>query len=52
MSRFNANDTANQSCLLALNKAENTLAIIDPQNYNVVARAPTGEGPHEIITTS
>src|SRR5215813_7271385 len=47
-----ANDTADQSYLLALNKVENTLAIIDPQNYNVVGRAPTGEGPHEIITSS
>jgi len=47
-----ANDTADQSYLLVLNKAENTLAIIDPQNYNVVGRVPTGEGPHEIITSS
>jgi len=47
-----ANDTTNQSYLLVLNKVENTLAIVDPQNYNVVARVPTGEGPHEVITSS
>jgi YVTN family beta-propeller protein len=47
-----ANETANGSYLLVLNKAENMLAIIDPQNYNVIARVPTGEGPHEIIASA
>jgi YVTN family beta-propeller protein len=38
--------------LLVLNKAENSLAIIDPATQKVVARIPTGEGPHEIAATS
>jgi YVTN family beta-propeller protein len=37
--------------LLVLNKAENSLAIIDPATQKVVARIPTGEGPHEIAAT-
>ncbi len=32
--------------LLVLNKAENTLAVVDPSTMQVVARIPTGEGPH------
>src|SRR5215510_5955731 len=47
-----ANTNADQSYLLVLNKAENTLAIIDPQSYEVIARVPTGEGPHEVIASS
>jgi YVTN family beta-propeller protein len=38
--------------LLVLNKAENALAIIDPATQKVVARIPTGEGPHEIAASS
>ena len=34
--------------LLVLNKAENSLAILDPVTQKVVARIPTGEGPHEV----
>ena len=37
--------------LLVLNKAENTLAIIDPGSYKILARVPVGEGPHEITTS-
>jgi YVTN family beta-propeller protein len=40
------------SYLLVLNKAENTLAIVDPQDYKVLAKIPTGEGPHEIIPSA
>lgn len=43
---------AEQSYLLVLNKTENTLAIIDPQNYKVIAKIPTGEGPHEVIASA
>lgn len=43
---------AEQSYLLVLNKAENTLAIIDPQGYKVIAKVPTGEGPHEVIASA
>ncbi len=38
--------------LLVLNKAENSLAIVDPATKQVVARVPTGEGPHEIAASS
>lgn len=48
-----AQDAASsQSRLLVLNKAENTLAIIDPENFKVIGRVPTGEGPHEIIASA
>jgi len=39
------------SYLLVLNKAEATLAIIDPETMRVVGRVPTGEGPHEVATS-
>ncbi len=35
-----------------LNKTENTLAIIDPATLAVIAKIPTGEGPHEAITSA
>ena len=38
--------------LLVLNKSENSLAIFDPATQKVVARIPTGEGPHEIAASS
>ncbi len=43
---------ADQSYLLILNKAENTLAIVDPQEYKIIAKIPTGEGPHEVIASA
>jgi YVTN family beta-propeller protein len=38
--------------LLVLNKAENSLAIVDPATQKVVARIATGEGPHEIAASA
>lgn len=38
--------------LLVLNKIDNTLAIIDPATMSVTGRVPTGEGPHEVITSA
>jgi len=38
--------------LLVLNKAESTLAIIDPTTLKVVARVPTGEAPHEVTASA
>jgi YVTN family beta-propeller protein len=35
--------------LVALNKADNTLAIIDPIEMKVVTRIATGDGPHEVV---
>lgn len=37
--------------LLVLNKAEATLAFVDPATMQVVARVPVGEGPHEVVTS-
>lgn len=38
--------------LLVLNKAENTLALVDPSTMRVVARVATGEGPHEVVVSA
>ena len=38
--------------LLVLNKADATLAFVDPATMKVVSTIPTGEGPHEIDVTS
>ncbi len=37
--------------LLVLNKSANELAIVDPATKQVVARIPTGNGPHEIAAS-
>jgi YVTN family beta-propeller protein len=38
--------------LLALSKHDHTLAIVDPGTLRVVARAPVGPDPHEVIASS
>ena len=38
--------------LLVLNKADATLAFVDPATLKVVSKIPTGEGPHEIEVTA
>jgi YVTN family beta-propeller protein len=43
---------AGSGSLLVLNKAENTLAIIDPATFKLLARVPTGEAPHELIASA
>jgi YVTN family beta-propeller protein len=35
--------------LVALNKAEANLAIIDPADMKVLGKVPTGDGPHEVV---
>jgi len=40
------------TALLVLNKADNTLAIIDPFRLKVVGRAPAGADPHEVIASA
>ena len=44
--------SAGSGLLLALNKSEGTLAIVDPVALKVLARVPTGEGPHELIASA
>ena len=39
---------AQSPVLLVLNKAENSLAIVDPAAGRVLGRVPTGESPHEV----
>ena len=37
--------------LLVLEKSDNTLAVVDPEELQVVARIPAGEDPHEVIAS-
>jgi YVTN family beta-propeller protein len=41
-----------QRSLLALSKRNHTLAIVDPATLQIVARAPVGPDPHEVIASS
>lgn len=38
--------------LLALSKADHTLAIVDPVTLKVLSRIPVGEDPHEVVASS
>jgi YVTN family beta-propeller protein len=38
--------------LLVVNKAENSLAIVDPGSGKAVKQIPTGEGPHEVAVSA
>ncbi|QEC70118.1 YncE family protein [Panacibacter ginsenosidivorans] len=38
--------------LLALSKANHTLAIVDPATLNILARIPVGEDPHEVVAST
>jgi YVTN family beta-propeller protein len=42
---------AQAQSLLVLNK-EGSVAIVDPTTQKVLGRAPTGEGPHEVVATT
>jgi YVTN family beta-propeller protein len=41
-----------KEALLVLSKGDHTLAIVDPSSLKVVAKAPVGEDPHEVIASS
>ena len=43
---------ASSEALLVLSKKDHTLAIVDPANLRVVAKAPVGEDPHEVIASA
>lgn len=47
-----AKTMAASSALLVLNKAENTLAILNTQTLTVIGRVSVGEGPHEVIAAA
>jgi YVTN family beta-propeller protein len=38
--------------LLVLSKGDHTLAVVDPSNLKVIAKAPVGEDPHEVIAST
>lgn len=38
--------------LVALNKAESSLAIIDPNEMKVLGKVPTGDSPHEVVLSA
>jgi YVTN family beta-propeller protein len=42
---------AKADTLLVLNKRDATLAFVDPSAMKVVAKIPTGEGPHEVAAS-
>jgi YVTN family beta-propeller protein len=48
---FASTAAAQAQSLLVLNK-EGSVAIIDPATQKVLGRAPTGDGPHEVVATS
>jgi len=44
--------TSSRGSILALSKADHTLAIVDPATLNIVARIPVGSDPHEVIASA
>jgi YVTN family beta-propeller protein len=46
-----ASAAAAQPSLLVLNK-EGSVAIVDPATQKILGRAPTGDGPHEVVATA
>src|SRR4051812_3575794 len=42
----------NKTVLVALNKAESSLAIIDPKDMKVLGKVPTGDSPHEVVLSA
>ena len=38
--------------LLVLSKSDNTLGIVDPSTWKVIARMPSGQDPHEVAASS
>jgi YVTN family beta-propeller protein len=41
-----------REALLVLSKGDHTLAIVNPSTLKVVAKAPVGEDPHEVVASS
>ena len=44
--------TSSHGLILALSKADHTLAIVDPVTLNIIARIPVGSDPHEVIASA
>jgi len=49
---FHCQAQSKKNLLLALSKADHTLAIVDPGNLKVLAKVPVGEDPHEVIAST
>lgn len=49
---FAAHAQTQQRTLLALSKHDHTLAMVDPVTFKILARAPVGPDPHEVIASS
>jgi len=45
-------DAQSRGSILALSKADHTLAIVDPVTLNIIARIPVGTDPHEVIASA
>ena len=41
-----------REALLVLSKGDHTLAIVDPSSLKIIAKAPVGEDPHEVIAST
>ena len=41
-----------QTTLLVLSKQDHTLAIVDPTTLQVIAKAPVGSDPHEVVAST
>ncbi len=44
--------TTPKRALLALSKANHSLAIVDPASLKIIARIPVGEDPHEVVAST
>ena len=40
------------TALLVLSKGDHTLSIVDPSSLKVIARAPSGPDPHEVVAST
>ena len=47
-----AADSTPREALLVLSKGNHTLAIVDPSTLKVVATAPVGPDPHEVVASA
>ena len=45
-------DAQSRGSILALSKADHTLAIVDPVTLSITARIPVGSDPHEVIASA
>lgn len=41
-----------REALLVLSKGDHTLAVVDPVSFKIVAKAPSGDDPHEVVASS